>query len=98
MRLRGPGCLLAAALAAASCGAVLIAHAGNPPQARSIRVKLVGQALIKHDLRKTVPASFAEAREYLSGADVVFTNLETAVAPPGADVKPRSATASITKP
>lgn len=63
-----------------------------------MRVKLVGQALIKHDLRKTVPASFAEAREYLSGADVVFTNLETAVAPPGADVKPRSATASITKP
>ena len=46
-----------------------------------LRVMLVGQALVKKDLRTVVPTSVAQARDYLSGADVVFTNLETSIAP-----------------
>ncbi len=57
-----------------------------------LRVMLVGQALVKKDLRTIVPESVAQARDYLSGADVVFTNLETSIAPLGFTGPPRSAT------
>ena len=57
-----------------------------------LRVMLVGQALVKKDLRTVVPTSVAQARDYLSGADVVFTNLETSIAPVGFTGQPRSAT------
>ncbi|MCX6553111.1 MAG: CapA family protein, partial [Acidobacteria bacterium] len=63
-----------------------------------LRVVLVGQALIHKDLRAVLPASVAQAHEYLQGADVAFTNLETAVAPAGAPVTPRSATAVSSTP
>jgi poly-gamma-glutamate synthesis protein (capsule biosynthesis protein) len=53
---------------------------------------LVGQSLIKKDLRSLVPQSVEQARVYLDGADVSFTNLEVAVAPEGARVTPRSDT------
>ncbi|MDA2929650.1 CapA family protein [Acidobacteria bacterium AH-259-O06] len=74
-------------------------HAGapqtSPPEpvaSPSLRVVLVGQALIRKDLRPFAPESVEQARGYLGGADVAFTNLEVAVAPKGAPVKPRSET------
>lgn len=57
-----------------------------------LRVVLVGQALIKKDLRSLLPASVEQARSYLSGADVAFTNLEVAVASESANFTPRSET------
>ncbi|MGA0706245.1 MAG: hypothetical protein ACO3P8_11885, partial [Steroidobacteraceae bacterium] len=54
----------------------------------------VGQALIKRDLRPIAPGSVAQARGYLAGADIVFTNLEGTVAPADAAVTPRSPTAA----
>jgi poly-gamma-glutamate capsule biosynthesis protein CapA/YwtB (metallophosphatase superfamily) len=93
--LRRPVWCLALILLAASVSLRLIAQA---PAASDLRVLLVGQALIKKDLRAIVPESVASAREYLRGADVVFTNLEASIAPPGANVTPRSATAAIGKP
>ena len=51
---------------------------------------LVGQALIKQDLRVFAPVAFEQAKAYLSGSDVVFTNLEVAVAPIDAPVVKRS--------
>ena len=64
----------------------------QPAGPEGLRIMLVGQALIKRDLRSLVPASVEQAREYLAGADVAFTNLEVAVAPEGAEVTPRSNT------
>lgn len=63
-----------------------------------LRVVLVGQALIKEDLQSLAPTSFEQARSYLGGADVAFTNLEVAVAPEGADVTPRSDTVALVSP
>ncbi len=74
-----------------------VGHAGTlqaspsePEAPLSLRVVLVGQALIKKDLRPSAPASVEQAWGYLGGADVAFTNLEVAVAPEGAAVTPRS--------
>jgi poly-gamma-glutamate capsule biosynthesis protein CapA/YwtB (metallophosphatase superfamily) len=47
------------------------------PDARTIA--LLGQALIRHDLRRESPASFERMRELLNGTPVVFTNFEAAV-------------------
>jgi poly-gamma-glutamate capsule biosynthesis protein CapA/YwtB (metallophosphatase superfamily) len=58
--------------------------AGEGSQAAAaapLRVAVVGQALVKQDLRVAAPVAVAQAREYLAGADVAFTNLEVAVAP-----------------
>ncbi len=63
-----------------------------------IQVKLVGQALIKRDLRPIAPGSVTQAREYLAGADIVFTNLEGTVAPADAADTPRSPTAAYGPP
>jgi poly-gamma-glutamate synthesis protein (capsule biosynthesis protein) len=63
-----------------------------PADPEELRVVLVGQALIKKDLRTLVPASVEQAQGYLAGADVAFTNLEVAVATEGAKVTPRSET------
>ena len=70
----------------------LLAAAGQTDRG-DLRVLLVGQALVKKDLRVIVPASVTQAQGYLAGADVVFTNLETAIAPVGFVGKPRSETA-----
>ena len=42
-------------------------------------IALLGQALIRHDLRKESPASFERMREFLSGTPLVFTNFEAVV-------------------
>ena len=72
--------LLAAIAVSWSAPASDVAAAQQPPGAR-LRIALVGQALIHADLRRVAPLAVAQAKEYLDGADVKFTNLETAVAP-----------------
>src|SRR6202521_4141591 len=47
----------------------------------TLRIALVGQALIHEDLRRVSPLAVEQAKGYLKGADVRFTNLETALAP-----------------
>ncbi len=47
----------------------------------TLRIALVGQALIHEDLRRVAPLAVEQAKGYLKGADVRFTNLETALAP-----------------
>jgi poly-gamma-glutamate synthesis protein (capsule biosynthesis protein) len=42
-------------------------------------IALLGQALIRHDLRKESPESFERMREFLKGTPFVFTNFEAAV-------------------
>lgn len=46
-----------------------------------LRIALVGQALIHEDLRRVASPAVEQARGYLRGNDVIFTNLETALAP-----------------
>jgi poly-gamma-glutamate capsule biosynthesis protein CapA/YwtB (metallophosphatase superfamily) len=47
----------------------------------TLRIALVGQALIHEDLRRVAPLAVEQAKGYLKGADVRFTNLEPALAP-----------------
>jgi poly-gamma-glutamate capsule biosynthesis protein CapA/YwtB (metallophosphatase superfamily) len=71
----------------------LAAFAAAPPLASgqdpNISVALVGQALIKSDVCATAPAAFEQARGYLKGVDVAFTNLEVAIIPAGEKLTPR---------
>ena len=97
MRVRSRSSVIVCLVAAAVGGRVLI-EAQAPPSGADLRVMLVGQALIKKDLRPIVPKSVSAAQAYLRGADVVFTNLEAAVAPPDANLQPRSPTAIAGKP
>ncbi len=43
------------------------------------QLKILGQALIEHDLRKHSDFAVKQAAEYLKGADVCFSNLEVAI-------------------
>jgi poly-gamma-glutamate capsule biosynthesis protein CapA/YwtB (metallophosphatase superfamily) len=54
-------------------------------QESSLTVTMTGQAMIRSDLRTTDPRALAGIRSMLAG-DVVFTNLEGAVAEPGQSV------------
>lgn len=66
---------------------------GQPAAASSaapIRIALVGQALIKEDICATGPEALRQAREYLGGVDVAFTNLEVAIEPAGKALKRRA--------
>ncbi len=63
-----------------------------------MRVTVVGQALVKTDLRTFAPLAVAQAREYLPEQGAVFTNLEVAVAPPDAAVVKRSAAVTHVEP
>jgi poly-gamma-glutamate synthesis protein (capsule biosynthesis protein) len=74
---------------------LLPVHADEEPV---MRVTLVGQALIKQDLRVHAPVAFEQAMEYLSGSDVVFTNLEVAVAPIDAPVVKRNSSVTHVTP
>lgn len=42
-------------------------------------IALLGQALVRYDLRKESPTSFERTRELLKGTSVVFTNFEAAI-------------------
>ena len=76
--------LLSAALVAL-LPAIAAARAGPPPAAPApapeLRLLLAGQALVKHDLPREVPARLPAIRELLRAGDphVIFTNLETAI-------------------
>src|SRR5580704_10114108 len=56
----------------------------------TLRIALVGQALIHEDLRRVAPMAVEQAKSYLRGNDVRFTNLETAIAPKNMATEPRS--------
>jgi poly-gamma-glutamate capsule biosynthesis protein CapA/YwtB (metallophosphatase superfamily) len=55
------------------------------PQSNPITITLVGQSMIRSDIRETAPAAVPVIQGLLKG-DVVFTNLEAAVAEKGESV------------
>src|SRR5262249_47667783 len=55
-------------------------------QSTPITIVLAGQSMIRSDLRATKPAAMAPIQGLLSG-DVVFTNLEAAIAQPGETIQ-----------
>ncbi len=57
-----------------------------PAQPAPLTVVLTGQSMLRSDLRATKPAAVAAIKALLKG-DVVFTNLEAAVAQPGETVR-----------
>jgi poly-gamma-glutamate capsule biosynthesis protein CapA/YwtB (metallophosphatase superfamily) len=59
--------------------------AAGRPQSTAITITLVGQSMIRSDIRATAPAVVPVIRGLLKG-DVVFTNLESAVAEKGETV------------
>src|SRR5579864_7295731 len=76
--------------ARAACLAVLVAivcamGAAVWPQSTAITITLVGQSMIRSDIRETAPAAVPVIQGLLKG-DVVFTNLEAAVAEKGETV------------
>jgi poly-gamma-glutamate capsule biosynthesis protein CapA/YwtB (metallophosphatase superfamily) len=77
-------------LASAACLAVLFAivcaiAVAARPQSSTIAITLVGQSMIRSDIRSTAPAAVPVIQGLLKG-DVVFTNLESAVAEKGETV------------
>jgi hypothetical protein len=78
-------------LARAGCLGVLFAiacalGAASRPQSTAITITLAGQSMIRSDIRATSPASAPVIQGLLKG-DVVFTNLEAAVAEKGETVQ-----------
>jgi poly-gamma-glutamate capsule biosynthesis protein CapA/YwtB (metallophosphatase superfamily) len=75
----------------AACLAVLFAilfamGTSARPQATAITITLAGQSMIRSDIRATAPAAVPVIQGLLKG-DVVFTNLESAVAQKGEAVQ-----------
>src|SRR5688572_1860761 len=88
-------CMLACALVLAGMGCGGVGETQPPSAARGepqsrVSIAFVGQALIKYDICKSAPASLAQARDSLRGADVAFTNLEVAIQPAGQNLPARS--------
>jgi len=80
------GRLLArAAGLAAVCAIVGATGAAVWPQSNTITITLVGQSMIRSDIRATAPAAVPVIQGLLKG-DVVFTNLEAAIAEKGETV------------
>ena len=78
-------------LGVAACLAVLLAIvcamvAAPRPQSTAITITLAGQSMIRSDLRATAPAEVPVIQGLLKG-DVVFTNLESAVAEKGETIQ-----------
>ena len=71
-----------ASVSAALCVLAIVASAQSP----ALTVVLTGQSMLRSDLRATKPAAVDVVKRLLSG-DVVFTNLEAAVAMPGETIK-----------
>jgi len=74
----------------AACLAVMCAIVGATgaavwPQSNTITITLVGQSMIRSDIRATAPAAVPVIQGLLKG-DVVFTNLEAAIAEKGETV------------
>ena len=64
------------------CAVAAVVSAQSPP----ITVVLAGQSMIRSDLRAAKPAALPVIKALLNG-DVVFTNLEAAVAEPGETIQ-----------
>lgn len=80
------GRLLArAACLAVVCAIACVMGAAVWPQSNAITITLVGQSMIRSDTRATVPAAVPVIQGLLKG-DVVFTNLEAAIAEKGETV------------
>ena len=78
-------------LPGAACLAVLSAivcarGAAARPQSAPITITLAGQSMIRSDIRETAPAAVPAIQGLLKG-DVVFTNLESAVAEKGQTIQ-----------
>jgi len=71
-------------LAAVVCAVVVSSTSGQSP---TLTIVLAGQSMLRSDLRATKPAAMAAIRGLLAGGDVVFTNLESAIAEPGESVQ-----------
>ena len=74
-------------LARRTCFAILFAivcatGAAVWPQSAPITITLAGQSMIRSDIRETVPAEVPVIQGLLKG-DVIFTNLEAAIAEKG---------------
>jgi poly-gamma-glutamate capsule biosynthesis protein CapA/YwtB (metallophosphatase superfamily) len=67
----------------ATVGALAVAVSTQSPP---ITIVLTGQSMVRSDLRATKPAALPAIKALLNG-DVVFTNLEAAVAEPGETVQ-----------
>jgi len=65
---------------------VVAGTAGISAQSAPITIVLAGQSMIRSDLRATKPAAMAPIKGLLSG-DVVFTNLEAAIAQAGETIQ-----------
>jgi poly-gamma-glutamate capsule biosynthesis protein CapA/YwtB (metallophosphatase superfamily) len=77
------GRLLAGAAFLAFLFVIVCAMAAAPrPQANTITITLAGQSMIRSDIRETAPAAVPVIQGLLKG-DVVFSNLEAAVAEKG---------------
>jgi len=71
-----------AVLLSTACGIAIAVSA----QSTTITVVLTGQSMIRSDLRATKPAAVSVIKGLLNG-DVIFTNLEAAVAQPGETIQ-----------
>jgi poly-gamma-glutamate synthesis protein (capsule biosynthesis protein) len=67
-------------------GMVCTTDAAPRPQSTEITITLAGQSMIRSDMRATSPATVPVIQELLKG-DVVFTNLEAAIAEEGQTVQ-----------
>jgi poly-gamma-glutamate capsule biosynthesis protein CapA/YwtB (metallophosphatase superfamily) len=67
-------------------GMVCAMDAAPRPQSTEITITLAGQSMIRSDIRATSPAAVPVIQELLKG-DVVFTNLEAAIAEEGQTVQ-----------
>jgi poly-gamma-glutamate synthesis protein (capsule biosynthesis protein) len=79
-------CLWPTLLASLGLGVGTLAAAEQP-----LRVTLLGQSLIKVDLRTAAPLAVEQARAYLPADSVVLSNLEVAIAAPDVRVEKRNA-------
>src|SRR5262245_63461178 len=80
MKILHVGALLATA------SAIAIGVAAQSPST-PLTIVLTGQSMLRSDLRITKPAAMAPIKDLLSGGDVIFTNLEAAVALPGETIQ-----------
>jgi len=71
-----------AALTATACAFAAVISAQSTP----MTIVLTGQSMVRSDLRTTAPSAVPSIKAMLSG-DVVFTNLEAAVAMPGETIR-----------
>jgi len=85
MKLPMKQCLLSALLAIAIFSVDILVAAEQP-----LRVTVLGQSLIKVDLRSAAPLAVEQARAYLPADSVVLSNLEVAVAAPTVEVVKQS--------